>query len=92
MIQATTSDAGKSALVAGLYRILFRRSVSPAPFKSQNSLLNSAVTTQGGKVARRQASQAKAPGVPALADMNPVLLKPTSDKVTQLFPQWFDAA
>jgi adenosylcobyric acid synthase len=92
MIQATTSDAGKSALVAGLYRILFRRSVSPAPFKSQNSLLNSAVTTQGGKVARRQASQAKAPGVPALADMNPVLLKPTSDKVTQLFSQWFDAA
>jgi len=92
MIQATTSDAGKSALVAGLYRILFRRSVSPALFKSQNSLLNSAVTTQGGKVARRQASQAKAPGVPALADMNPVLLKPTSDKVTQLFSQWFDAA
>jgi len=50
------------------------------------------VTPQDGKGARSQASQAKASGVPAQADMNPVLLKPTSDKVTQLFPQWFDAA
>ena len=92
MIQATTSGAGKSAPGADLYRILFRRSVSPAPFKSQNSLLNSAVTPQDGKGARSQASQAKASGVPAQADMNFVMLKPTSDKVTQLFPQWFDAA
>ncbi|HSH49086.1 MAG TPA: cobyric acid synthase, partial [Halomonas sp.] len=79
MIQGTTSDAGKSTLVAGLCRVLKRRGVSVAPFKPQNMALNSAVTPEGGEIGRSTALQALAAGVAAHSDMNPVLLKPETD-------------
>ena len=79
MIQGTTSDAGKSTLVAGLARVLKRRGVSVVPFKPQNMALNSAVTSDGGEIGRAQALQAQAAGLAPHTDMNPVLLKPNSD-------------
>ena len=84
MVQGTTSDAGKTVLVAGLCRILARRGVSVAPFKSQNMALNSAVTADGGEIGRAQALQAIAAGVQAHTDMNPVLLKPSTDTAAQV--------
>ena len=79
MIQGTTSDAGKSTLVAGLCRALARRGVAVAPFKPQNMALNSAVTVDGGEIGRSQYLQAQAARVAAPTDLNPVLLKPSSD-------------
>jgi len=84
MIQGTTSDAGKSTLVAGLCRLARRGGVRVAPFKPQNMALNSAVTVDGGEIGRAQALQALAAGVDAQIDFNPVLLKPTSDRGAQV--------
>lgn len=79
MIQGTTSDAGKSVMVAGLCRLLKRRGYRVAPFKPQNMALNSAVTVDGGEIGRAQAVQARACGLEPHTDMNPVLLKPNTD-------------
>lgn len=87
MVQGTTSDAGKSVLVAGLGRVLARRGISVAPFKSQNMALNSAVTKDGGEIGRAQAFQAFACGVEPTVHMNPILLKPNSDCAAQVIVQ-----
>ena len=84
MVQGTTSDAGKSTLVAGLCRLLRRRGVHVAPFKPQNMALNSAVGIDGGELGRAQALQAQAAGIPATVDLNPVLLKPSTDQRCQV--------
>lgn len=84
MIQGTTSDAGKSTLVAGLARAYARRGVAVAPFKPQNMALNSAVTADAGEIGRSQYLQAQAAGIEATTDLNPVLLKPSSDTGAQV--------
>ena len=84
LVAGTTSDAGKSVLTAGLCRWLARQGVKVAPFKAQNMSLNSAVTLDGAEIGRAQAMQAAAAGVEPEAAMNPVLLKPGSDRTSQV--------
>ncbi|ACM18415.1 cobalt-precorrin-3 C17-methyltransferase and adenosylcobyric acid synthetase [Geotalea daltonii FRC-32] len=87
MICGTGSDVGKSVLTAGFCRILKKRGIGVAPFKSQNMALNSAVTPEGGEIGRAQAVQAEACGIAPHVDMNPVLLKPNSDVGSQVIVQ-----
>lgn len=92
MIQGTTSDAGKTTLVAGLCRIFARQAqknnqYKVAPFKPQNMALNSAVTIDGGEIGRAQALQAIACYLAPHTDFNPVLLKPASDTQAQVIIQ-----
>ncbi|GAB3896465.1 hypothetical protein GCM10027612_50940 [Microbispora bryophytorum subsp. camponoti] len=84
LVAGTTSDAGKSVLVTGLCRWLARRGVRVAPFKAQNMSLNSYVTADGAEIGRAQAVQAAACGLEPTADMNPILLKPGSDRRSQI--------
>ncbi|MGH3978458.1 MAG: cobyric acid synthase [Pseudonocardiaceae bacterium] len=84
LVAGTTSDAGKSVLVAGICRWLARRGVSVAPFKAQNMSNNSVVTLDGGEIGRAQALQAAACGIEPSVRLNPVLLKPGSDRSAQV--------
>ncbi|MBO3678388.1 cobyric acid synthase [Streptomyces sp. NEAU-YJ-81] len=84
LVAGTTSDAGKSVVTAGICRWLARKGVSVAPFKAQNMSLNSFVTREGAEIGRAQAMQAAAARVEPSALMNPVLLKPGSDRSSQV--------
>ena len=84
MIQGTMSSAGKSLIAAGLCRIFKQDGYRVAPFKSQNMALNSFVTAEGLEMGRAQVMQAEAAGTAPTVDMNPILLKPTSDKGSQV--------
>ncbi|ADJ48762.1 adenosylcobyric acid synthase [Amycolatopsis mediterranei S699] len=80
LVAGTTSDAGKSLVTAGICRWLARRGVQVAPFKAQNMSNNSMVCADGAEIGRAQWVQARAAGVEPEAAMNPVLLKPGSDR------------
>ncbi|WP_329152287.1 cobyric acid synthase [Streptomyces sp. NBC_01456] len=84
LVAGTTSDAGKSVVTAGICRWLARQGVRVAPFKAQNMSLNSFVTREGAEIGRAQAMQAAAARVEPTALMNPVLLKPGSDRSSQV--------
>ncbi|NRQ32800.1 cobyric acid synthase [Nonomuraea sp. NN258] len=84
LVAGTTSDAGKSVVTAGICRWLARRGVRVAPYKAQNMSLNSYVTAGGAEIGRAQAMQAQAAGLEPVADMNPILLKPGSDRRSQV--------
>jgi adenosylcobyric acid synthase len=87
MIQGAGSNVGKSMVVAGICRAAVRRGLNVRPFKPQNMSNNAAVTSDGGEIGRAQALQAMACNVPAVTDMNPVLLKPETDIGAQVVVQ-----
>jgi adenosylcobyric acid synthase len=84
MFVGTSSDVGKSVITAGFCRIFKQDGYTPAPFKAQNMSLNSYATPEGMEIGRAQAVQAEAAGIPCHTDMNPVLLKPTTDQTSQV--------
>ena len=84
MLAGTGSDVGKSIIAAAFCRIFLQDGYHPAPFKAQNMALNSYATTEGLEIGRAQAVQAEAAGVPCHTDMNPLLLKPSSDHTSQV--------
>ena len=84
MIQGTMSNSGKSFLTAALCRIFSQEGYKTAPFKSQNMALNSYITEDGLEIGRAQAMQAEAAGISPTAEMNPILLKPTSQMGSQV--------
>jgi adenosylcobyric acid synthase len=84
LVCGTHSDAGKSLVTAGICRWLAREGVRVAPFKAQNMALNSVVTPDGAEIGRAQAMQAAAAGVQPSAEMNPVLIKPSGERHSQV--------
>ena len=84
MLAGTGSDVGKSILAAAFCRIFRQDGYAPAPFKAQNMALNSYATPEGLEIGRAQAVQAEAAGIPCHTDMNPLLLKPSSDHTSQV--------
>ncbi len=87
MIQGTGSGVGKSLICAGLARAFVNSGLSVAPFKPQNMSNNAAVTSGGGEIGRAQALQARACRRRPTADMNPLLLKPESERGAQVIVQ-----
>ena len=83
-ILGTGSDVGKSIVVTALCRYLVQQGMRVAPFKAQNMSNNSGVTPEGLEMGRAQIVQAEAAGIAPLVDMNPVLLKPTSEIGSQV--------
>jgi len=84
LVCGTQSDAGKSVVTAGICRWLRRSGVSVAPFKAQNMALNSVVTADGNEIGRSQAVQAAAAGIEPEAAMNPILIKPSGERHSQV--------
>jgi adenosylcobyric acid synthase len=84
MFLGTGSDVGKSVLAAAFCRILKQEGFRVAPFKAQNMALNSFITPEGGEMGRAQVVQAEAAGLEPHVDMNPILLKPTSQMGSQV--------
>lgn len=84
MFLGTGSDVGKSVLAAAFCRILKQEGFRVAPFKAQNMALNSFITPEGGEMGRAQVVQAEAAGIDPHVDMNPILLKPTSEMGSQV--------
>ncbi|NJM30652.1 MAG: cobyric acid synthase, partial [Rhizobiales bacterium] len=87
MLMGTGSNVGKSLIAAGLCRAYVRRGLKVLPFKPQNMSNNAAVTADGGEIGRAQALQARAAKVPASVHMNPILLKPETDRGAQVIVQ-----
>lgn len=84
MLQGTASNVGKSTIATGLCRIFKQDDYKVIPFKSQNMALNSFITKEGLEMGRAQVSQAEACGIDPMADMNPVLLKPSGNDKCQV--------
>lgn len=84
MFAGTGSDVGKSIIATGFCRILKQDGYAPAPFKAQNMALNSFITKEGLEIGRAQAVQAEAAEVDCETDMNPILLKPSGNKTSQV--------
>ena len=87
MILGTGSDVGKSLVVTAICRILKKKGIKVAPFKAQNMSNNSFVTVEGGEIGRAQVVQAEAAGLLPSVHMNPVLLKPSSERGSQVIVQ-----
>ncbi len=83
-VLGTGSDVGKSVIAAGICRCLVDRGVRVAPFKAQNMSNNSGITPEGLEMGRAQIVQAEAARLPPHVDMNPILLKPTGEKQSQV--------
>jgi adenosylcobyric acid synthase len=84
MFAGTGSEVGKSIIAAAFCRIFLQDGYHPAPFKAQNMSLNSYATPEGFEIGRAQAVQAEAAGIACHTDMNPLLLKPSGEKTSQV--------